>query len=211
MYIKWFGHSFFQVTTDTGKSIAMDPFDYRVGYKVPNIKADIVTVSHNHFDHSKVNIINGCYKCITKEGEYDFGDVKIKGIKSSHGFMRGKNLIYVIKTEGLTICHCGDLGKILTLKQVNEIGHVDVLMLPIGGATQVLDCNKAKVVLEQLKPKIAIPMHYKTDASNVIFALSNRVEPFLKSTNGIRLGAQELKIDSSTIKKYTGVVVFDYE
>lgn len=211
MKIKWFGHSFFLITTENGKRIAMDPFDERVGYSVPDVSADIITISHNHYDHNQVHVVHGNYECITREGEYHIDGITIKGIPSSHGFLRGKNIIYVFKSDKLSICHCGDLGKILTLEQMAKIGHTDILILPIGGATQVLNTKKAQIIIKQLKPQIIIPMHYKTDASSKMFALSNRVEPFLEITNGKRLGEQELTINSETIKQYKGVLIFDYE
>lgn len=170
MKIKWLGHSCFLITTIQGHKILTDPYDRTVGYKAENIEADIVSISHEHFDHNYRAMLKNMDKAIylDKPGSFSFknGLIEVKGISAFHdrdfGARRGKNVIFVFNADGIKICHCGDLGHILTDSQVEEIGKVDVLMVPVGG-TYTIDYKEASIVCGQLKPRWIIPMHYKTE------------------------------------------------
>lgn len=211
MKIKWFGHSFFLITSLNGTKIATDPFNEKVGYEIPDVTADIVTVSHNHYDHNKTEVIKGKYECFNKEGYYVSNNIEIRSILSSHGKLRGKNLIFIFNIDGIVVCHCGDLGEILKENQLKRIGKVDVLMLPVGGGFQVLDTKPAIKVMEQIKPQVIIPIHYKTLKTNIGFIMANTVDKFTKECHGKYINSNEIEINKESIENYKGVIVLKYE
>ncbi len=162
MTITWFGQSCFRLEAKEG-SILIDPFSKEIGLKPPRIKDDVVLVTHQHHDHNNIEDANPEAFIIQNPGEYENHGIAIQGIQSFHdnkeGAERGLNTIYVIKAEELTICHLGDLGHVLTDHQVEKIGDVDILMIPVGG-TYTIDAKTAVEVISQVEPKIVIPMHY---------------------------------------------------
>ncbi|MCJ7813935.1 MAG: MBL fold metallo-hydrolase, partial [Candidatus Atribacteria bacterium] len=167
MKIKWFGHSSFLIESERGIKIITDPFDETLGYKLPRIKVNIVTVSHEHFDHNYVRGVKG--KPVVFKGlvNRESHKMEFRGISSYHdsvyGSQRGHNTIFVIKADGLNLCHLGDLGHILNSDTLTEIGAVDILFVPTGGF-YTINSSQATQIIKDIKPKIAIPMHYKTEA-----------------------------------------------
>jgi len=173
MQIIWHGQSCFQILASRGKnnqvSIVTDPFSPETGLKVPDLEADILLVSHQHSDHNNVKAVSASPGAspiflINGPGEYEAKNVFLEGIASFHdncqGKERGENTIYTIEVEDLKICHLGDLGqKELTDEQLEKIGEVDILMIPVGGI-YTISAREAPKILEQLEPKITIPMHY---------------------------------------------------
>ncbi len=163
--ITWLGHACFLIVASDGARVLTDPFDGSVGYDVPAVEADIVTVSHGHFDHNNIEVVRGDPKVVDTPGDRSFGSVRIRGIQTYHdtksGALRGPNVVFIIETDGMTICHAGDLGHNLSDETVESIGRVDVLLLPVGG-TYTLDAKAALEVVHKLDPRIVIPMHYKT-------------------------------------------------
>jgi len=164
MTINWFGQSCFRIDAKEG-SILIDPFSKEIGLKPPKIKDDLVLVTHNHPDHNNLENLNPEAFVINTPGEYEKKGVAVRGITSFHdksqGKERGPNTIYVIKAEDMVLCHLGDLGQEkLDEKQVEEIGDVDVLFIPVGG-NYTINYKEAVEVIGQIEPKIIIPMHYK--------------------------------------------------
>src|SRR3989338_1598316 len=164
MTINWFGQSCFRIEAKEG-SVLIDPFSKEIGLKSPKIKDDIVLVSHDHDDHNNVEDINPEAFLINTPGEYEKKGIAIRGISSYHdkieGKERGLNTIYVIKAEDVTICHLGDLGQEkLDEKQVDEIGDIDILLVPVGG-NYTINGKEAVGIIGQIEPKIIIPMHSK--------------------------------------------------
>ena len=167
MIIQWIGHSCFKIQTKNNGNevtIVTDPYDEATGLKMPKIQADIVTVSHNHHDHNNIDAIKGDPFIISTPGEYETKEILFYGIPSYHddkkGAERGNNTIYKLVSEEVHIAHLGDLGQVLTDEQIERIGSVDVLMIPIGG-NYTIDYKKAIEIISQLEPRIVIPMHYK--------------------------------------------------
>jgi L-ascorbate metabolism protein UlaG (beta-lactamase superfamily) len=171
MNIIWRGQSCFQIISSQGKNnyinIAIDPFSDDIGLKLPKMEADILLVTHQHSDHNNVKAIGGNPFLIEGPGEYDVKDFFIQGIPSFHdsssGKERGINIIYTIEgeAEGLKLCHLGDFGqKELTPEQLDKIGEVDILMIPIGGVFTI-SAKEAVKIMSQIEPKIIIPMHYQ--------------------------------------------------
>lgn len=169
MQIVWHGQSCFQITTSQGKNnqvnIVIDPFDETIGLRVPKLEANILLISHPHHDHNNVKAVSGDPVLISGPGEYEVKEVFIQGIPSFHdsslGKERGQNTIYTIETEEIRLCHLGDFGqKELTSEQIEKIGEVDILMIPVGGIYTISAKESAKV-MSQIEPSIIIPMHYQ--------------------------------------------------
>ena len=174
MQIVWKGQACFYITTPRGKparagaqdqiKILIDPFEDSLGLKLPPQEADIVLVTHGHFDHNNVKAAKGDPFIIDSPGEYEVKSVFVQGITTFHddvgGKERGLNTVYTITTEGITLCHMGDFGqKELTPEQIEKIGQVHVLMIPVGG-TYTINGKEAGKIISQIEPKIVIPMHY---------------------------------------------------
>ncbi len=171
MDFKWHGQSCFYISGKRKRksrkkvSILTDPFDESTGLKLYKKNVDIVLVSHNHGDHSNLEAVNEEAFVIDGPGEYEVENTLIRGIFSYHddekGKERGVNTIYVLESEGMNVCHLGDLGqKELTDNQLKEIGEVDVLLIPVGG-NYTIGAKTASKIISQLEPKAVIPMHYK--------------------------------------------------
>lgn len=190
MQIIWKGHSFFQIIVNSGKDnqvvLAIDPFDEKVGLRVPRFAADILLVSHDHSDHNNIKAIEGAPFLAEGPGEYDVKGVYIQGIPSFHdnnlGKERGRNTIFTIEAEELKICHLGDLGqKELFSEQVEDIGEIDVLLIPVGGK-YTISGQEALKIISQIEPKIVIPMHYCLGQAKAgLGADLDGVEKFLKA------------------------------
>lgn len=166
MIITWFGQSCFKIQGE--KSVVVtDPYDKSYGLKVPHLAADIVTSSHNHGDHNNIKAVRGTGEgdpfIIDTPGEYEVKNVFIYGVHSYHddqeGKERGKNIIYRIEIDGISIAHLGDLDHELKNGQIEKLEGVDILMIPVGG-TYTISGKEATGVISQLEPRIVIPMHY---------------------------------------------------
>lgn len=165
MTISWFGHSCFRIETKEG-SILIDPFSKDIGLKPPRIKDDLVLVTHSHYDHNNIEGVDPqTTMVIDGPGEYEKQSIYVRGILSYHdkeqGKERGLNTIYVIKAEDIIVCHMGDFGQASFEKnQIDDIGDVDILMIPVGGIYTV-NFKEAVEIIGQIEPKVIIPMHYK--------------------------------------------------
>lgn len=207
--IRWLGHSCF-LLKGKEKTVLTDPYCPELGYSLGEPKADIVTVSHFHPGHSYIEGIANSPKQVKGPGEYEIGTIFITGLASYHdkekGETRGKNTIYLIEMEGLSLCHLGDLGHLLTPSLVEELGNCDVLFLPVGEVSTI-SIDEAVEIVKQLTPRIVIPMHYKTD---VLTRNLERADKFLA-----KMGIQEtepkpkLLITPSSLPSDLQIVVFD--
>ncbi len=168
MHIIWHGQSFFQILVSQNKgeqiTLAIDPFDETVGLRVPSFNADVLLVTHAHGDHNNKKAIKGSPFLIEGPGEYETKDISVQGIDSFHddaqGKQKGQNTIYTIEAEEMRLCHLGDLGqKELTPDQLEQIGDIDILMIPVGG-TFTVSAKEANHIISQIEPRIVIPMHY---------------------------------------------------
>ena len=176
MQIIWHGQSFFQIIASRGKNsqinIVIDPFSQEIGLKLPKLEADILLITHCHPDHDNLKAVSGSPSTnsgqapflISGPGEYEIKEVFIQGIPAFHdnsqGRERGPVTIYALELEGLHLCHLGDFGqKELSSEQLEKIGQVDILMIPVGGV-YTIDGKEAIKIMSQLEPKIIIPMHY---------------------------------------------------
>ena len=179
MEITWYGHSCFRIK-EKGVTVVTDPYAESIGYPLPTLKADIVTVSHYHPGHSNWKKVRGKPKLLDSPGEYEIKGVFITGIATYHdrnkGKSRGKNTVFLFEFSGISVCHLGDLGHLLTESQVEALNHIDVLLIPVGGVSTIT-ASQAAEVIRQLEPAIVIPMHYKT--KGLTYRL-NSVDKFFK-------------------------------
>lgn len=164
MKIQYLGHSSFKLTESTGTTIVTDPYSPKIGFAMPKVLADAVTISHHHFDHDNVAAVGGNPQIIDKEASYDLPGVEINAFKSFHdpvgGSMRGENVIFKFRMDGLDVCHLGDLGEECSAELIERILPVDVLLIPVGG-NYTIDAETAKEYVDRLMPEIVIPMHYR--------------------------------------------------
>ena len=210
MDITWLGHSCFRIK---GKEaiVITDPCDPSLGYPLSKLRSDIVTVSHSHPGHSYVEAIEGEFKEIRGPGEYEIKGVFVTGIATYHddskGSERGKNTVYLIEIEGVTLCHLGDIGHALSSDMEEQIGDVGVLFLPVG-EINTIDSSKAADIVKNLSPKVVIPMHYKTPASTKNL---ETVDKFLKKM-GIKevVPQPKLSVNRSSLPLSTQVVILNY-
>ncbi|HBE78526.1 MAG TPA: MBL fold metallo-hydrolase [Firmicutes bacterium] len=217
MKIKWFGQSCFLITAENGAKVLTDPFKNMLGYKLPEIEADIVTTSHDHADHNNINAVKGRFTHIQKAGAYLENGISIQGVATFHdkvsGAKRGKNTVYNFSIDGINVCHLGDLGHLLDSKQLAAIGKVDIILLPVGGGPTTIGAADAIEVVQQLDPAMVIPMHYRTKALWVFGFLFEKVDKFIAASNLKAQKCKELEINKENIKKYQDkeIVVLEYE
>jgi len=210
MDISWLGHSCFRIR---GREVTIitDPYSPTLGYSLGKPAAHIVTVSHQHPGHAYVQGIGGEPRLVTGPGEYEISGVLIIGITTFHdgekGSKRGKNTAYLMELDEISVCHLGDLGHVLTAEQVEELGDVDVLLLPTGGVSTI-NAPMAAEIVRQLEPRVVIPMHYQTEA------LNRRLEPverFLKEIGVEQVTPQpKLSFTRSSLPASTQVFLLDY-
>ena len=197
MIITWYGQSCFKI--QSGETVlAVDPFDKSIGLTPPRFRADILAVTHDHYDHNNKESINGEPFLICGPGEYEIKGLEILGVESFHddseGAKRGKNTIYKIEMDEIRICHLGDLGQEkLTDKQLQTLGEIDILMVPVGGK-YTIGAAESIAVINQIEPRIVIPMHYKIPGLKIDVA---GLSEFLKE-----FGSKETKPEEKlTLKK----------
>ncbi len=173
MKIEWLGHSSFKLTESTGISLVTDPFNAEeVGISFPEVEADIVTVSHDHFDHNCTGAVKEYKMLVNTPGDHGVDGVDIFGFKSYHddkkGLLRGKNVVFRIRMDGVEVCHLGDIGEELSPMLAELIGSINVLLIPVGGR-YTIDAAEAKEYVDRLMPDVVIPMHYMMDGYRTQF------------------------------------------
>ena len=208
MKIKYLAHAAFLVTSEGGVRIVTDPYETSEGLKHGAIKetADIVTVSHEHGDHNNVSAVKGNPKVVKTDAESK--GIKIRAILTAHddksGSQRGKNTVFCFGVDGVIVCHAGDLGHTLTAEQAKAIGKVDVFMVPVGGFFTI-DAASATKVCDQLKPRVILPMHYKTE--KLSFPIAG-VEDFLKGKSNVtRSNDSEIEFKAGKLPSAGQIIV----
>jgi len=188
MKIKWLGHACFLITSDEGVRIITDPYEVGGGINYGKVDeaADVVTVSHQHGDHSNASAVRGKPVVVDVPGVRTVKGIDFKGIGSYHdeakGGQRGENIIFCFTLDGMRVCHLGDLGHPLEGSTASEIGAVDILLVPVGGFFTI-DAAVAAKVCEALGPRVIIPMHFKTAKCDYPIA---GVDDFLRGKQNVR-------------------------
>jgi L-ascorbate metabolism protein UlaG (beta-lactamase superfamily) len=210
MKIEWLGHACFLITSRDGLRVITDPYTVGGGINYSPIKetADVVVVSHDHGDHSNVSTVQGKPEVVKGSGTKTARGIQFKGIASYHdasqGTQRGLNTVFCFAIDNMKLCHLGDLGHVLDPEQVNEIGAVDILFAPVGGFFTI-DASVASRVCDQLKPKVVIPMHFKTPKCDYPIA---GVEDFLGGKKDVRrVGNSEADFERERIPAATEIVL----
>jgi L-ascorbate metabolism protein UlaG (beta-lactamase superfamily) len=210
MKVKWLGHACFLITSKDGLKVLTDPYAVGGGINYAPIKetADIVLVSHGHDDHSNVSAVQGKPEVIKGDGIKTIKGIQFKGVTAYHdeaqGGQRGSNTIFCFTLDGIKLCHLGDLGHILSPDQVNEIDAVDILFIPVGGFFTI-DAPAASRVCDQLKPKVVIPMHFKT--SKCAYPIAG-VEDFIKGKKNVkRVEDSEVDFEQEKLPATTEIVL----
>lgn len=178
MKIVWHGHSCFEIRDDV--TVVLDPHDGKsIGIRPPTARADVVLMSHDHFDHNCARIIRGDHVDVMASGERTLKGVDIVGIDTFHddskGEKRGRNIVYRFVLDGIRFCHCGDLGHLLSEEEVEAIGKVDILFIPVGGVFTI-DAAQAHKIVKMLDPRIVVPMHYRMGGLSIAV---NTLDEFL--------------------------------
>lgn len=164
MRIRWHGHACFEIENE--KVVVTDPHDGKsIGIKPPQVEGDIILVSHDHFDHNAVRLVNKTTsKVVREKGRRTLSGIKIQGFLTHHdedeGSKRGENIIYRFEDEGIVFCHLGDLGHMIDDDLIEKIKPVDFLFIPVGG-TFTIGPETAVELVKKIEPSIAVPMHYK--------------------------------------------------
>ena len=198
MEIEYNGHSCFTIKTSLG-TIVTDPFGEEIPYPVRELRADIVTVSHEHFDHNAVSRVKGSPYVIKTVGEHKHNGILIRGFQAFHdknkGSQRGQTVIFIIGAENLKVCHLGDLGELLDESQIKMLGDIDILLIPVGGFFTI-EPEEAKILAEKIKPRIVIPMHYKTD-----YIKDWNIKPVEEFLRGISFPVKRINSSKVTINE----------
>lgn len=211
MELTWLGHSCFRIR-GRDATVITDPCPKDTGYAMGKQIANIVTLSHDHPDHSNLAAVNGTPRVIAGPGEYEVGGVLISGVRTYHdaenGAKLGKNTAYLMEVDGVRICHLGDIGHVPTQDQIEELSGADILLIPVGGHTTI-DAVAAAKTVSLLEPRVVVPMHYATPALKE--RALDGIERFLKEL-GLKDVQPEPKIavNRGGISGETRTVVLDY-
>lgn len=191
MKLTYFGHSSFLVETSDKTRVILDPyrsgsFGGDVKYAAIDEPADVVLASHEHDDHGATDTIPGHPLVFVHPRHEKVGSVEITGIEVAHdeagGSKRGKNTVIVLDDGELRLVHLGDLGHLLDAATVEQIGPVDIVLVPVGGFFTI-DHEEAAQVVQALDPRVVVPMHYKTEG--IGFAIAP-VDRFLETQEVVR-------------------------
>ncbi|MDP2920398.1 MAG: MBL fold metallo-hydrolase [Dehalococcoidia bacterium] len=210
MKVKWLGHASFLITSGTGTRIITDPYTAGGPLKYAEIKeaADVVTVSHEHFDHNNIASVAGKPEVFKGPAPMSVKDVKFSGVATHHdenkGKDRGNNMIICMEVDGMRVCHLGDLGHNLSSQEASQVGKVDVLLAPVGGF-YTIDAAVATDVSNKLQPKVIIPMHFKNDRCGFPVA---GVDEFLKDKKNVTLApGSEVEFQAGKLPAATQIIV----
>ncbi|HEX9744102.1 MAG TPA: MBL fold metallo-hydrolase [bacterium] len=163
--LEWLGHSCFRLTSESGTRILIDPFDDSIGYKVPPYECEILLLSHNHYDSCARHLVKKGCQIIDRKGTHQAGDLIIKAHPAWHDKLKGKDygevLIFSFELDGLKWAYFSHIGSLPRDWVFEEIGDIDVAFIPVGGVF-ALGPHEAKLLVDRIKPKLVVPMHFDT-------------------------------------------------
>ncbi|MCE5261317.1 MAG: MBL fold metallo-hydrolase [Euryarchaeota archaeon] len=209
MRLIWHMHSCFEVSNET--IVVIDPHDGRsIGVKPPQLRADLVLISHDHFDHNAIRVVKGDYTVIRDVSPRTVKGVAIRGLTAYHddvgGERRGKVNIFHFTVNGVRFCHLSDLGHMLTPAQVQELGEVDVLFVPVGGVFTI-DGAQAQRLVRAIGPKVAIPMHFRVGGLSMSIQNADAYLNGLPEESVVRVG-NEVEFEAEDLPERTEHWVF---
>ncbi|MBL7058452.1 MBL fold metallo-hydrolase [Patescibacteria group bacterium] len=189
MIITYYGLSSFKIQSKQNGSsqVIINPFSDKTGLKGPKTDAEVLIIGTNEKYITKKNIIEKPF-IIDCAGEYDVEGIGVKGVETKKD--EKQNIIYRIAIDGITIIHLGHLNKILSSEELEELSGTDILLVPVGG-NGVLNASKAKEVINQIEPRIIIPMLYKIPG--LIFDF-DEISNFIKEIGLDPTNEEKLKI-----------------
>jgi L-ascorbate metabolism protein UlaG (beta-lactamase superfamily) len=213
----WQGHACFELRgNENGLIIVHDPFKGVSGVPDPKAEADIILCSHSHGDHNNANAVKKKDSEVLEEfvGKKTLKGIEIKGIGTLHDEdrkgARGKNSVYVYQLEGIRFVHLGDLGHDLNADEVSAVGQVDVLFIPVGGFFTI-GPDVATSIVDKLKPKINIPMHYRAPMMGGIFSSLKTLEDFTKGKENVQqIEGPSIQITKDTLPEVTTHVLLKF-
>jgi L-ascorbate metabolism protein UlaG (beta-lactamase superfamily) len=206
--LTWYGISCFRMVERGLATVVTDPFDASVGLTPPKLRADVITVSHDAPGHNHLESVKGERRVIQGAGEYEIGGVFITGIalKAPKGANGRPNTLYVFDFDGLTVAHLGDLAFVPTQPEIEDLGTVDVALVPVGGGT-ALNPSQAAEVISLIEPRVVIPMHYKTGKESL------KLGPASRFLSEMGIGQLEpidvLKVSKAGLSEETQVVLLE--
>jgi L-ascorbate metabolism protein UlaG (beta-lactamase superfamily) len=206
MDITWYGLSCFRMSERGMATVVTDPYAPDFGLPALKLKADIVTISHDAPGHNYLKGVKGERRAITGPGEYELGGVFITGISMGGGkkYGSGANTLYVFDFEGVTVAHLGDLSHVPSQAVIEDLGAVDIALVPVGGGS-ALNASEAAEVISLIEPSIVIPMHYKVGKVELKLTAVTR---FLSEMGLTQIEPiPSLKIAKSTLSEETQVVL----
>ncbi len=205
--IRWHGHACFEIAN--GKIIVIDPHDgTSIGIPPPKVKADIILITHEHFDHNQARVVEKPESVVVRESK-ELGEIKIEAINAFHdksnGMKRGEIKIFKIEYGGMKFCHLSDLGHPLDDETIAKIGSVDILFIPVGGVFTI-DAKEAAEISRKVKTKVIVPMHYKIEGLSLPI---ERIDDFLEIIEfPVRYVANEIEIEREDLPSEKEVWVF---
>lgn len=205
--ITWYGLSCFRLMERGLASVVTDPYDASVGLTPPKLRADVITVSHDAPGHNNVGAVKGERRVIQGPGEFEIGGVFITGIATvppGKGNGKRPNTLYLFDFDGLTVAHLGDLALVPSQSQIEDLGTVDVALVPVGGGG-ALNPAQAAEVISMIEPKVVVPMHYQTGKEGLKLGTAAR---FLSEMGlGQLQPVESLKLTKSGLTDETQVVL----
>lgn len=209
--ITWFGHSCFRLIERSAAAIVTDPFNKSIEIKPPRLKGDVVTVSHEAPGHNNLTIVKGA-RPITGPGEYEIGGAFITGVRTTvsndeeNTDQTQANTAYVIEYDSASVCHLGNPSGIPAQPQLEALGTVNVLLVPVGGG-QGLNAAQAAEIISMIQPSIVIPMHFSSGTTQLKLDPLSR---FLKEMGLSNIQSEpSLKVTRTNLPEETQVVVLD--
>ena len=210
MKLKYYGHACFTLCFASGTTLAIDPFDGSVTYAPCDAICDAALLSHDHFDHNHTASLRGDFAVLREAGSYEVRGAHITAVPSFHdkqgGALRGRNLIFRIEGEGLTIVHLGDLGHMPDNKQLRAIAGADLMLTPIGG-TYTIDTPEAEEVIRLAQPKHAVAMHFRTPDYDFN---ASTCEAFARDMHAVRM-PREVEITPETLSALPEAMILSYK
>ncbi len=212
MRITWIGHACFFIEAPEGR-IVTDPFAEEMPYAFPKLEADLVTVSHDHFDHNAADRVGGAPLVVRAIGTFEISGISFEGIPGFHddegGAARGENILYAFTLDGMRIAHLGDLGALLSDEQQAALSGVEILFIPVGG-NYTIDAKQAASIIGDLpSARLVIPMHFKTAAiADWPIATVEEFESLMDNVR--RIGASTIEVTRESLPEQREVWILDH-